>query len=104
MKYGTLCHMAAVLVFRDKRTEVDGTIIEMVIWRLDAPVVPSRHHLKYRLFYGRAGQRRIGFDNERGKGDHMHVDGEESDYHFTTVEQLVADFFAAIARLEASDE
>lgn len=32
------------------------------------------------------------YDNERGKGDHRHVGGEESNYDFTTLETLLADF------------
>lgn len=96
--------MKAVLLFQEKRTEVDGSIIEMTIWRLSAPVPPSSHFLKYSLFYGRPGERLVGFDNERGKGDHMHVGGQERPYSFTTVEQLVADFLAEVAKVEASNE
>ena len=32
------------------------------------------------------------YDNERGKGDHRHVGGEEESYTFAGVEKLVADF------------
>lgn len=33
--------------------------------------VPGRTHLfEYRVFYGKDGRRIVGFDNERGKGDH----------------------------------
>ena len=32
------------------------------------------------------------YDNERGKGDHRHIDGGELTYAFTTVEQLLDDF------------
>jgi hypothetical protein len=92
--------MKAALLFHDKRVEADGTIIEMTIWRLAEPVPPSVHRLKYSLFYGRSGQRIVGFDNERGKGDHLHVDGEERPYAFTTVAQLMRDFFAEVARAE----
>lgn len=96
--------MRAVLLFQEKRTEASGAILEMTIWRVPAPVPPSTHGLKYSLFYGRAGQRIIAFDNERGKGDHMHIDGEERPYQFTTVEQLVGDFLAAVANWETPDE
>lgn len=92
--------MNAVLLFREKRIEAHGIIVEMTIWRVPTPVPPSTHGLKYSLFYGRAGQRIIAFDNERGKGDHMHLDGEEWPYHFTTVEQLMADFFGVVAAWE----
>jgi predicted transcriptional regulator len=30
----------------------------------------------------------VGFDNERGKGDHCHMDGKELPYKFTSVGQL----------------
>jgi len=39
----------------------------------------------------------VGFDNERGKGDHVHLDGTEVPYAFTSVEQLIEDFIAAVA-------
>ncbi|WP_353218183.1 DUF6516 family protein [Sandarakinorhabdus sp.] len=96
--------MKAVLLFQEKRTEASGAIVEMTIWRVPSPVPPSTHGLKYSLFYGRAGQRIVAFDNERGKGDHMHIDGVERPYQFTTVEQLVTDFFAHVAERETQDE
>ena len=70
--------------------------MELVIWRTPRPVAGSRHAYKYRLFYGRSGERFVGYDNERGKGDHRHRDGREEPYAFNTVEQLVADFMADI--------
>jgi hypothetical protein len=97
-------HMKAVLLFQEKRTEASGAILEMTIWRVPSPVPPSTHGLKYSLFYGRAGQRIVAFDNERGKGDHMHIDGVERPYVFTTVEQLVTDFLAAVAERERPSE
>jgi hypothetical protein len=32
------------------------------------------------------------FDNEAGKGDHVHRGDTENAYAFTTVDQLLADF------------
>ena len=96
--------MKAVLLFQEKRTEASGAILEMTIWRVPSPVLPSTHGLKYSLFYGRAGQRIVAFDNERGKGDHMHIDGVERPYQFTTVEQLVTDFLVQVATRERPDE
>ena len=43
----------------------------------------------------------VGFENERGKGDHCHLDGQEFPYTFAGVEQLVEDFIAAIAARRA---
>jgi len=41
-------------------------------------VPPCGHAFKYRLVYVLNGERLVGFDNERGKGDHQHLDGKES--------------------------
>ncbi len=91
--------MKAELLFRQRIDYDDGAIVEMVIWRVPRPVPPSRHGLKYSLFYGRHGRRLVGYDNERGKGDHRHVADRESAYMFTTVERLVADFWQDVAAL-----
>jgi len=89
--------MAAKQIFYDKQINpINGTILEMVIWQLPSPVVGSRHRFKYRLFFGRAGERIVGYDNERPKGDHRHVNGRELPYQFTTPEQLIADFLADV--------
>jgi hypothetical protein len=77
----------------------DGAIAEIVLWRVPAPVSPSTHDLKYSLFYGRPGVREVGYDNERGKGDHRHFRGAETVYCFVSVEQLMADFWADVRRL-----
>jgi hypothetical protein len=39
----------------------------------------------------------LGYDNERGKGDHRHRRGIEEPHRFTTVEQLVRDFLEDVA-------
>jgi hypothetical protein len=36
------------------------------------------------------------FDNETGKGDHKHLGTEEVSYAFTTLEQMVTDFWNEI--------
>jgi len=77
---------------------LDGSFSEWVVWQLDAPVPPCTHPYKYRLAYIVNGERVIGYDNERGKGDHMPLDGKESPYTFTTPGQLLADFQHAVNR------
>jgi hypothetical protein len=89
----------ADLLFHQRIDYDDGGIVEMVIWRVPSPVPLSTHDLKYSLFYGRAGVRDVGYDNERGKGDHRHFQGAESDYEFTTVEQLMEDFWSDVRTL-----
>jgi sugar-specific transcriptional regulator TrmB len=41
----------------------------------------------------------VGYDNERGKGDHRHIEGREMRYRFVSVEQLVADFLTDVERI-----
>jgi Family of unknown function (DUF6516) len=97
--YGIICHMKARLAFHDKQMLPDGSIVEMKIWEVPESVPGSRHRLKYSLFYGRPGRRLIGYDNERGRGDHRHVEGKQQPYTFSTPEQLIEDFLADVRRL-----
>ena len=91
--------MKAELLFRQRIYYDDGAIVEMVLWRVPRPVLPSAHSFKYSLFYGRRGVREVGYDNERGKGDHLHYQDAEVAYSFTTIEQLMADFWSDVNRL-----
>lgn len=74
------------------------SLIEMVIWHLDKPVSGSAHHYKYRLVYIVDNQRVVGYDNERGKGDHCHLDDQEQPYYFVDIKTLVDDFMAQVNR------
>jgi len=76
----------------------DGAILEMVVWEVPQPVEGSLHRYMYRLFYGYAGNRVIGYDNERPKGDHRHVDGVEEPYRFSGPEDLIRDFIEEVKR------
>jgi uncharacterized protein DUF6516 len=89
----------AELIFEDKQLLEDGSIVEMRVWRVASPVPPSIHMFKYALFYGRPGKLAVLFDNERGKGDHKHIGGVETGYHFETLEQLIEDLRAAVRAL-----
>ncbi|WP_028748189.1 DUF6516 family protein [Rhizobium mesoamericanum] len=84
--------IAAVLLERSKTVFPDGAIMEIVIWKVPEPIPGSVHLFKYRLYYGKNGHRIVGFDNERGKGDHYHLDGDEYRYDFTTTDALLSDF------------
>lgn len=87
----------ATLIFRHRLDFDDGAIMEIVVWRLPKPVAGCAHPYKYRLFYGRAGMREIGYDNERPKGDHRHIDGKERPYAFESPEKLIDDFLAEVS-------
>ena len=80
-----------------------GTIIQIRIWLLPRATDERPHRLKYSLFYGRPGERIVGYDNEAGKGDHRHYRDREEPYTLTSLEQLVADFEADV-RKEIANE
>jgi hypothetical protein len=44
------------------------------------------------------GVRVVGYDNDRGKGDHCHLDGDEHPYTFVSVGQLIEDFIDEVSR------
>lgn len=83
--------MKASLIYRIKEA-YDGGVIEAVIWEVPEPVPPSEHRIKYRLVYFVDGERVVGYDNERGKGDHRHLRGVEMRYVFKDVSKLLSDF------------
>lgn len=88
--------MNAVRLHAEKLVYADGAIREEVIWRVPAPVPPSQHGYKYRLVYVVQGRRVIGFDNERGKGDHFHRHGAEHPYGFRDLVTLLTEFRAMV--------
>lgn len=90
--------MKAEKLLHEKRMLQDGAIIEMVLWKLPQPALGSEHQYKYRLYFGKDGKRIVGFDNERGKGDHYHLDGRELPYRFENVDKLISDFLQEIER------
>ncbi len=95
--------MKARLLLHRKRIHNDGAISEVKLWQVPRPVPGSAHPFKYSLFYGYPGRRAVGYDNERGKGDHRHWDGEEAPYIFETLDKLIADFEADVAALRAEE-
>lgn len=90
--------MKAQIITRFKEVAPDGSLVEMVVWHVPELVPPSEHAYKYRLVYVVDGVRVVGFDNERGKGDHRHIDGREIPYCFVDADQLIDDFFREVVR------
>ena len=91
-------HMKTRRIFFDKAVLPDNSVVEMTIWQLPKPSTERPHGLKYSLFYGRDGLRIVGYDNERGKGDHKHLGEMESRYRFVNVEKLLTDFLSDVER------
>ncbi|MDX2218560.1 MAG: DUF6516 family protein [Burkholderiales bacterium] len=90
--------MKATLLLRNRVVFAEDAFAELVLWKLPVALPGSQHVYKYRLAYVVGGECVVRFDNESGKGDHLHVGGRESRYRFTSVERLLADFQSRIER------
>ncbi len=75
---------------------------EIVIWQLPLQLSGSTHDFKYRLAYVVNGECILRYDNEAGKGNHAHINGQEISYNFVSPKQLLKDFFAQIKQMESS--
>jgi hypothetical protein len=88
--------MRARLLF-DRRVAVsEAAFAELVLWELPQPVRGSAHGYKYRLALVAHGVCVLRYDNEAGKGDHVHIGDRERSYSFVDPDRLVADFFADV--------
>ncbi len=93
--------MDSRLILRERSEQTDGSFFEIVVWRLPEPVPPCAHLFKYRLVRIKGGRRWIGFDNERGKGDHFHRFDREYPYESVSIEKLIDDFRQEIEKCQA---
>ena len=84
--------MRAIQIVKAKEIRDDSSKVEIVVWRIAQPLHPCTHLYKYRLYFGESGQCRVRYDNERGKGDHPHVNDVEAPYIFISINQLLSDF------------
>ena len=96
--------LASAVLLQNRRLDLaDGIIIQIKIWQLPS-ITPERPHgLKYLLFYGRKGERIIGYDNEAGKGDHRHYRDSEERYSFISMEKLITDFWNDVKKERAHE-
>jgi len=101
MVYSTI--MPARKLLDSKHIFNHGAIQQLVIWELPEPVLGSKHIYKYRLYYGKNHQRLVGYDNERGKGDHKHICHQEYPYTFISIEQLINDFLADVKEIHTHE-
>ena len=77
----------------DRRiTLTETAFAELVLWELPTRTAERPQGYKYRLALVSNGVCVLRYDNERGKGDHVHVGDVERHYEFRDVDQLIADF------------
>jgi hypothetical protein len=99
--------MAAVVIISNMKAEAElllhqrqqldsKSFVELRIWRVPQPVRASSHQYKYSLAYVVESQCVLRYDNEAGKGDHVHRAEEGRPYEFTTPEKLLSDFWSDV--------
>ncbi|MBI5900759.1 MAG: hypothetical protein HZB40_16215 [Rhodocyclales bacterium] len=88
--------MKAVPILDDRYPQGDRAFVAIRVFKLAESLRGSRHKLKYRLAYVVNGVCVLRFDNEIGKGDHIHRNGKEAPYSFVSLEKLLADFWSAV--------
>jgi Family of unknown function (DUF6516) len=84
--------MKAKLLFRVHIPMSEGAFAKLVAWSVPKPVLGSDHSYKYRFAYVVDGLCVIRYDNERGKGDHRHIQDIEYAYKFSDLRTLRQDF------------
>ena len=91
--------MKARLLQKERIKLGDKRFVEVVVWQVPNPVPGSAHRFKYRMVLVVNEVSVLRYDNEAGKGDHKHVGGTEVPYKFSTLDQLVDDFWNDVATL-----
>jgi len=92
-------YMKATLIYSRKEVRADGVIVQAVVWQLPGMSRERPHGYKYRFYGGRGGTCLVRYDNEAGKGDHRHYGSREEPYQFISLDRLIDDFYADVARL-----
>ena len=84
--------MTAQRLIHFKKRIADNLVKEVKVWRLPKPVAASVHPYKYSLALIANERCVLRYDNERGKGDHKHLDDLEMPIEWTSLGELLADF------------
>jgi len=88
--------MKASLLLDERHIIEQAAFVELIVWRVSNPVRGSAHGFKYRLALVVEGECLIRFDNESGKGDHLHYKGREFRYEFSSPDRLLDDFWRKV--------
>jgi len=97
--------VAAAIVLREKTTDEQGNLREMVVWQVETnPHQPQG--IRYRLALILTGEKipAVLYDNHHPKGHHRHIQGIEEPYEFVDVERLISDFMADVMRVTGARE
>ena len=94
-----MSNMPAEPLLDERHVLSEVAFVELVVWRVPAPVRGSTHEYRYRLALVVDGVCVLRYDNEAGKGDHRHVGDKEQEYGFQSAEQLIADFWTDVEEI-----
>lgn len=86
-------NMKAQILLNQRQPISENAFVEMVVWRVPAPISGSIHFFKYRLALVVNHCCVLRYDNETGKGDHKHMGEQEIPYAFTTPQALLNNFW-----------
>lgn len=68
-------NVTATLLEKARTATSETAFDEVILWPLPEPVLGSAHPFRYQLAQVVGGECVLRYDNERGKGDHRHIDG-----------------------------
>lgn len=94
-----MSNMPAELLLDERHILGESAFVELVVWRVPAPVRGSAHEYRYRLALVVGGKCVLRYDNEASKGDHRHVGDDEQGYRFKSAEQLLTDFWTDVEEM-----
>ena len=94
-----ISNMKARKLINEKVVISESTFVEIVVWDIPESNIGSVHFYKYRLALVVNQVCVMRYDNEPGKGDHMHIGDEAFDYTFTTTEKLIDDFWQSVEEI-----
>ncbi len=88
--------MNAELMIKERIVLSKDTFAEIVVWFVSPALHGSTHGFKYRLVLVINNKCVLRYDNETNKGDHKHIEDCEQSYTFTTIEDLLSDFWVDV--------
>lgn len=87
------------LLINETRATKTG-VAHIKIWRVTPPIAGLDHSYKYSLALVIDGECALRYDVHPGKADHKHIGDRELPYTFTSLEQLLADFWTDVENIE----
>lgn len=93
----------ARLLLRQRLPLDESSFVEMVVWEVPVPVRESSHNFKYHLAYIVNESCVMRFDNEAGKGDHYHHGKDEFSISFTSLDDLLQQFWQMLETIRNED-